>query len=163
MVPFGCSVPTRVETTTFVLRPLRFADAEADYEAWSTSIKELRGTFGPESNWPAREMTLEDNALDLAWHQREHESRASFAYTVVDTEDMFCLGCVHLSPARKVGFEVEVYYWARAGGGPLGLEQTLGNFVREWVRDAWPLDGVVYPGREVDWDAYLALPDSPHW
>jgi hypothetical protein len=163
MVPFGQPVPTRAETALFVVRPLLVTDAEADHEAWSSGVEELQGTFGPGSVWPADDMTLEDNVLDLAWHQREHESRGSFAFTVVDPDDVRCLGCIYLSPARKVGYQVEVHHWARPRGGPPELEQALGDFVREWVQDAWPLDGVLHPGLDVDWDTYLALPDQPHW
>ncbi len=148
---------------SFLTCPLSSADAEPDFEAWSTSIEHLQGIFGPESNWPTTEMTLEENSIDLAWHQREHESASSFAFTVFDINDARCLGCVYLSPARKVGYEVEVFYWVRASEVSSGLDQTLGTYVHQWLQDVWKFDSVVFPGRDVAWDDYMQLSYQSHW
>lgn len=93
LTPAGFVPPERIVTDQFVLRPLKYADAERDYDAWSTSIDHLRGVFGPHSAWPRPDMTLEENAIDLAWHQREHEMKSSFAYTVLSNPtETTCIG-----------------------------------------------------------------------
>src|SRR4051794_6063217 len=114
MTPPAHLVPERVVTDRFVVRPLTVADVAADFEAWSSSIDHLHGVFGPGNDWPEPEMTLEDNAVDLAWHQREFATRSSFAYTVLSPDEATCVGCCYLDPARKTGYDAEVHYWVRA-------------------------------------------------
>ncbi len=160
MIPPGFTPPHRVVTDHFVVRPLLSADAEPDFEAWSTSLEHLRGLFGPSSDWPTSEMTLEENVIDLAWHQREHEVGSSFAFTVLDIDEERCLGCIYFNPAQKVGYEVECFYWVRATD--VALDGELGAFIDEWL-ETWPFESVVLPGRNTSWDEYSALPDQPHW
>lgn len=163
MVSSQFQVPTQVVTDLFLVRPLVVGDAKADYEAWTSSIEHLQGIFGPNSSWPSLDMTLEDNAIDLAWHQREYEIGSSFAYTVFNTDNTVCLGCVYVGPARKVGYDAEVFYWVRANQADKGLDKVLGAFVHDWISKYWPFTSVVYPGRSLSWAAYLPKDDKPHW
>jgi RimJ/RimL family protein N-acetyltransferase len=163
LVPVHFQVPSRIVKDRFVMRPLLYSDAKPDYEAWHSSLDHLHGIFGPTSKWPDAGMTLEDNAIDLAWHQREHESASSFAYTVFDSGEKTCLGCVYISPSRKENFEAEIYYWVRASEAETGLESELGSFVRHWITAVWPFNAVVYPGRDISWKDFGALADREHW
>jgi RimJ/RimL family protein N-acetyltransferase len=163
MTPPGHLVPERVVTDRFVVRPLTVDDVEADYDAWSTSIEHLRGIFGPGSHWPDPGMTLEDNRIDLAWHQREFGARSSFAYTVLGADERTCVGCCYLDPARKAGFDAEAHYWVRASEAGTGLDDALGRWLRGWLAAEWPFEHVAFPGRDVGWAEYAALPDQPHW
>ncbi|MGI8648651.1 MAG: hypothetical protein ACR2JX_10565 [Mycobacteriales bacterium] len=163
MVSPGFAIPDRVSTERFLVRPLLFTDAALDYGAWSTSIEHLQSIFGPHSSWPNKEMTLEENGIDLAWHQREHEWASSFAYTVSNLDETVCLGCIYLSPARKVGYDAEVFYWVRASEATNGFDASLGRFVHTWLSTAWPFSSVVYPGRDLEWEEYLSMDDRPHW
>ncbi len=163
MVPEGFNVPERLVTETFTLRPLLAKDAEVDFEAWTTSVEHLQGIFGPRSSWPSTDIGLEDNTIDLAWHQREHEMRSSFAFAVVSPDDTTSLGCVYFTSARKLGYEVETYYWVRASQLRSGLDIALGDAVRSWLKDDWPFQRIAYPGRDVQWPQYEALEDQPHW
>jgi hypothetical protein len=163
IVPDGFQVPTGAATEAFSLRPLQFGDAASDYEAWQSSIDDLQGIFGPTSTWPTAEMTLEDNAIDLAWHQREHETASSFAYTVFDSGNERCLGCVYISPSRKVHFDAVVFYWVRVSEMETGLECSLREFLNQWLADAWPFSAIAYPGRDLSWPAFDALIDREHW
>jgi RimJ/RimL family protein N-acetyltransferase len=163
LVPVDFQVPGRVVAGRFIIRPLKFTDAEADYEAWNSSIDHLRGIFGPDSEWPDPAMSLQDNAIDLAWHQREHEQRGSFAYSVLDPAEATCLGCVYINPSRKVPHDAEIFYWVRASEANTGLAEELASFVRSWVNELWPFSNVVYPGRDISWDEFAALADREHW
>ena len=156
-------VPNQVVTDRFLIRPLCYADALFDYEAWQSSLEHLRGVFGPDSDWPDPTMLLQENAIDLAWHQREHEQRGSFAYTVFDPANVMCLGCIYINPARKVPFDAEVFYWVRTSALQDGLDKAVGDFVKWWLADIWPFDAVAYPGREVSWEDFAELADKEHW
>jgi len=93
-------VPAGLETQKFKLRMLTINDLVKDYDAVMSSVDHLRSSFSvnSESDWPER-LTLEDNLIDLGWHQREFTLRYSFAYTVMTPDEIRCLGCVYLNPS----------------------------------------------------------------
>ncbi|NNE07528.1 MAG: GNAT family N-acetyltransferase, partial [Gemmatimonadetes bacterium] len=117
-VPEDFEVPTQLETTEFRLRMLTIHDVVKDFDAVITSAEHL-GTIWPGGTWPEG-LTLEQNLIDLGWHQKEFQSRRSFAYTVVSPDEAMVKGCVYIEPTRKKGYDAEVYVWARqselAGG-----------------------------------------------
>jgi hypothetical protein len=78
-----------------------------------TSIDHLQGAFGPHSTWPTEELKLEQNLIDLGWHHKEFQRRNSFAYTVMNSDESRCLGCVYIDPSYKTGYDAIVYLWVR--------------------------------------------------
>ena len=61
--------PRLLETPRLRLRPLLITDAVRDYDAVMTSRKELWDHFGPGSGWPEESLSLEQDIVDLGWHQ----------------------------------------------------------------------------------------------
>ena len=70
-------IPEKLETEEFRLRMLTVNDVVKDYDAVMSSIDELK-TIWQDSDWPVG-LTLEENLIDLGWHQREFLTRRSFA------------------------------------------------------------------------------------
>lgn len=66
----------------------------------------------PASGWPVG-LTLEQNLIDLGWHQKEFQTRRSFAYTVVSLDESMVLGCVYLNPSSKRDYDAVAFLWAR--------------------------------------------------
>jgi hypothetical protein len=158
-VPADFSVPEKLETAEFRLRMLTVNDVVKDYDAVMTSVDHLRGVFGPYSSWPSPELTLEQDLIDLGWHQKEFQRRSSFAYTVMDPSESTCLGCVYIDPTDKRGYEAEAYLWVRKSAFDSGLDPTLFQAVKKWIAEKWPFDKVAYPGRDIDWETWEALPE----
>lgn len=156
-VPKDFAVPTTLETTEFRLRMLTVNDVVKDFDAVITSTEHLK-TIWP-GTWPAG-LTLEQNLIDLGWHQKEFQTRRSFAFTVVDPSGERVLGCVYIEPTRKRGYDAEVYLWARQSELAKGLETRLYDAVKKWVTDDWPFEGAAYPGRDIDWERWLKIPDE---
>jgi hypothetical protein len=150
LLPEGVEVPERVEGEGFVLRPLRLADAEADYEAVMESAGRLRGFMNPGSDWPEG-LTLHENRVDLGWHEREFTLGHSFAWTVVDARS--CLGCAYLYPSDRAGFDAMAFWWVRESA--LALDGAVGAAFRGTLAGL-PLR-VAYPGREIPWPDWQAL------
>lgn len=146
LVPGDFAVPARLETGEFVLRMLSVHDVVRDYDAVMGSIGHLRGLMKPGSTWPEG-LTVEDNLIDLGWHQREFTMRRSFAYTVVAPDEARCLGCCYIYPTDLDGFDAEAYYWAREDRLADGLEERLGRAFRDWLARDWPFTRVAFPGR----------------
>ena len=158
-LPENFVVPRLLETARVRLRPLVVADVVKDYEAVMSSRTNLWRLFGAAWGWPAETLTLEDDCRQLAWHEKEFETRSSFDYVVMSLDESQVLGCVYVDPPTKQGFEAEVYFWVRDSELPTGLEGHLSDTVRQWITTSWPLARVAYPGRDIPWSDWDALPE----
>ena len=159
-IPADFAVPAGLETSDFRLRMLTIQDAVKDYEAVVTSREHLRrfsgaGVFGPRSTWPAADLSLEQDLIDLGWHQKEFQNRTSFAYTVMSPYEKRCLGCVYFYPTTAKGYEVQAIAWVRQSD--LHLDEALVKAVKQWLEAAWPWQAVAWPGRDISWDDWLQL------
>jgi hypothetical protein len=146
IVPADFAVPERLETAGFVLRPLTVHDVIRDYDAVMSSAAELKGLMKEGSVWPEG-LTLEENLIDLGWHQREFTVRHSFAFTVVSHDGSRCLGCCYIYPSSDPAFDAAAYYWARQSRIGDAADLALGEAFRAWLARDWPFRHVVFPGR----------------
>jgi hypothetical protein len=96
--------------------------------------------------------------IDLAWHQREFTIRHSFAYTIMSTDEARCLGCLYIFPSDRRGYDAKVFYWVRNGPEAEAREAELGRLIRHWLATRWPFAAVAYPGRDIPWSGWTALP-----
>jgi hypothetical protein len=156
-VPKEFQVPATLETSEFRLRMLSVNDVVKDFDAVMTSVDHCKTIWG--GKWPEG-LTLEQNLIDLGWHQKEFQTRRSFAYTVVQPDESRVLGCVYILPTRKQGYDAEVYLWARQSELASGFEARLNGAVNDWISTHWPFDAVAYPGRGIALDEWRALPDE---
>jgi hypothetical protein len=147
-VPENFQVPEKLETDTFRLRQLTVNDVVKDYDAVMTSIDHLQAVFGKHSTWPSKELTLEQDLIDLGWHEKEFQQRTSFAYTVMNLDESQCLGCVYLLPSQNEEVDAEIYLWVRQSEFDKGLDPILFETVRNWITKVWPFKNVLYPGRK---------------
>ena len=140
-------VPDLVVTDRFRLRSITIHDAFKDYDAVMSSREHLWQRFGASWGWPAVSLSLEQNIIDLAWHQKEFQLRSSFDYAVMAPDESRLLGCVYVDPPDAPGTNAEVWYWARASELASGLEDDLGAFVARWLVEAWPFKVVNLNGQ----------------
>lgn len=158
-VPGEFQVPRTLQGERFRLRMLTIHDVVKDYDAVMSSREHLKGAFGPKNGWPFAGMTLEQNLVDLGWHQGEFIRRRSFAYTVVDLAESRVLGCVYVNPTRKQGYDAAVFLWVRTSEVDKGLDAVLYDTVKRWMTNDWPFKRVAYPGRDIGWDVWEATPE----
>ena len=151
-------VPEILITDKFRMRMLTVNDVVKDYDAVMSSVDHLEGVFGPNSKWPSKELTLEQDLIDLGWHQKEFQRRTSFAYTVMNPDESQCLGCVYIEPAAKRDFDAEVYLWVRKSEYDKGLDNLLFDIVKKWIGNEWPFKNAAFPGREIKWEEWKFLP-----
>jgi len=149
-VPADFVVPLRVEHPQFILRPLLISDVVKDYDAVMTSVDHLKGIFGPTSDWPSANLSLEQDLIDLGWHHKEFQRRTSFAYTMLDADENQCLGCAYIYPSVYDGYDAEAYCWVRASRVD-ELDQPLFDTFKSWLHNSWPFESVIFPGREPTW------------
>ena len=155
-VPDDFLVPAGLETPEFRLRMLTVHDLIKDFDAVMSSVEHLKFVW-PHADWP-ESLTLEQNLVDLGWHQKEFQNRSSFAYAVMDPADKCELGCVYVNPSKKRGYDAVIYLWARQSVLASGLEERLLTTVRVWLASHWPFRNAALPGRDITWDDWNALP-----
>ena len=114
-------------------------DVVKDFEAIHSRV----AADGRDDPWS--ETTLEENLVDLGWHQKEFELRRSFAYTVVAPDESRVLGCVYLYPSDKA--DVEVHMWVRREAWDEGVDPLLEETVRAWLAEKWPFRSADWPER----------------
>ena len=139
-------VPFELLTDQFRLRMLSIHDLIKDYDAVMSSVDHLRNTYSliSGSSWPVG-LTLEEDLIDLGWHQREFTLRYSFAYTVMTLDETQCLGCVYLEPSRKSSFDVVVSMWVRVSELGNGLDSDLYGPLESGSASFGPLPGPPIP------------------
>ncbi|MCK4809169.1 MAG: GNAT family N-acetyltransferase, partial [Candidatus Aenigmarchaeota archaeon] len=108
--------------------------------------------FGPNSKWPEKDLTYEEDLIDLRWHQKEFQERSSFAYTVMNLDETECLGCMYIYPSDNPNYNAIIMMWVRQSEVADGLDEILFSTVKTWIKDKWPFEKVAYPGRDVSWD-----------
>lgn len=156
-VPVDFNVPEQLETDKFRLRMLAVGDVVKDYDAVMSSGDHIQENVWPGSSWPT-DLTLEQNLIDLGWHQKEFQRRRSFAYTVVELDESRVIGCVYIEPTRKKGYDAEVFLWTRPPDQTDFIDEAvLRGVVRAWLRKDWPFESPVFPGTDVSWDDWEKL------
>jgi len=158
-VPAGVTVPIGIESDYFRVRMLTVNDLVKDYDAVMSSVDHLQGVFGPCSSWPIG-LTLEQDLIDLGWHQKEFQRRSSFAYTVMSPDESECLGCVYMYPSEKSGHDAKVILWVRHSEFESGLDEKLYLAVKAWLSAEWWFKSAAFPGREMSRQDWEGLPDN---
>ena len=159
-VPDSFIIPTGIETKDFRIRILTINDLVKDYDAVISSVDHLRGVFGPGSSWPSNDLTLEQDLVDLGWHQKEFERRSSFAFTVMNLDESRCLGCIYVDPSEKAGYEAKAIFWVRQSEIRNDLDEKLFSAVKSWLSEEWWFTTVAFPGRQQSWEQWNSLPDK---
>ncbi|MEU8270718.1 GNAT family N-acetyltransferase [Sphaerisporangium sp. NPDC049002] len=158
-LPRTHEIPQGVDHVSFRIRPITVHDVVKDYEAVMANVGLLRGRF-PLWGWPKDGLTLEEDLIDLAWHQKEALLRNSFNYAIMTPDESRLLGCVYVDPPEKLGADADVSFWVRADQEEPGLEEEVERVVRRWIAEAWPYESVRWPGRDLSWKEWDALPDA---
>ena len=146
-IPADFKVPDPLQTEHFRIRMLTVNDVVKDYDAVMSSVEHLETTkpFGTNHNWP-RELTFEQDLIDLGWHQKEFQLRSSFDYAVMSLDETRLLGCVYIDPARKTGTQADIWFWVRQSEIENGLESILKLFLLSWLAESWPFNTVTFNG-----------------
>jgi hypothetical protein len=56
------SAPPSLQTSALLCRPLKLSDVLKDYDAVMTSRTDIQFVFGPDVDWPAADLSIEQGA-----------------------------------------------------------------------------------------------------
>ena len=155
-VPSDFKIPDTLENAHFRARMLTVNDVVKDYDAVMTSIDHLQKMYAS-SDWPNKELTFEQDLIDLGWHQKEFQLRRSFAYTIVSLDESQVIGCLYINPTTKGDYDASITMWVRTSVLDKGLDTIVFNSVKQWIAKDWPFKKVAYPGREIKWEDWGAM------
>ena len=131
----GRAIPREAALGPFRMHWLTMADTEEDYEAVMESAEALSAQS--HDGWPEG-LTLEENRIDLAWHQREFTCNRSFAWIVRDAGGAY-LGCAYVYPSITGAPECEVRFWFRSGLEPVPDRADFARRLMGWLSGPpWP-------------------------
>ncbi|MGR6902294.1 GNAT family N-acetyltransferase [Glutamicibacter sp. BSL13] len=153
----GFEAPDELVTESFLLRPIRAADAQLDYEAVMERKDFLRDW--EQTGWPEDGFMVEDNHQDLARLEERHSENRAYAYTVMTHDQKLCLGCVYVMPTDAsmfstakitalgekgwTDFEGAVYFWTRGPKDGSDLNRQLLECLRHWFTSDWGFAGLL--------------------
>jgi len=162
-LPEAFEHPLRVELSTgHHLRPISAEDVDLDIVAVMSSQERLFSIYGRAWGWPPPTMTAEQDRADLQHHADEIEAHESFNYAVFDENETVLVGCVYIDPPEKVGeADAEISWWVADAFVGTAVQAALDELVPRWVAEVWPLRHPRYVGRDLSWDAWIALDDRP--
>src|SRR3954451_18054562 len=103
-LPRDFQPPAGLEPARFPLRPITIHDVVKDYDAVMTSREHLWELFGEAWRWPPATLTLEEDLVDLAWHQKEGELKHSFNFAVMSPDERRLRAWCYVAPPTKSGF-----------------------------------------------------------
>ena len=142
--------PTNLVKEDYITRKLCARDVYLDYFAVISSIDIIHKTRG--GTWPSPDLTIEEDLIDLSWHQREFESNSSFAFTIMNLDETECLGCIYFYPPRsemsdaksEEGFDVNVSWWITQKFYDLGKYDQVCWDIRKWIESSWSFKRVYF-------------------
>jgi|LakMenEpi03Aug12_release.lakeMendotaPanAssembly.Ray.scaffolds.fasta_scaffold74846_6 hypothetical protein len=87
----------------YYARKLKASDCYQDYTSVLESIDIIKETRG--GDWNVDNMNLEENLIDLAYHQRQSEYNQAFVYAIFTPDKNEYIGCFYIYP---IGFRAEI-------------------------------------------------------
>jgi hypothetical protein len=130
-------IPKKIKSKSFIAEILLAKNFEEDLKHVLENEKLIKKTRGNAGSWPnPKTLTLEENKIDLSWHQREFENGTSFAFILRDFDGSY-VGCAYLYPmnfrskienARK--YDLDFSFWIVQKYYDLSYYEKVKN---EWI------------------------------
>lgn len=144
-------VPKELIFENIKIRQLKGTDNELDYQAV------IESGFRPEG------FLKEENLEQISRHERDHNDKKEFAFTIMDVNETICYGCIFikpLSPFLKFAFFNErvieqlgitetdpgISFWITPRGWEIGLYEKLLKELITWFEKEWTYDNLYFLG-----------------
>lgn len=128
------ALPRDFRLGSFHLTPLSPAQTEEDYGAVMAAAPVITGVFG--GDWP-QGLTLEDNRVDMGWHDREFTARRSFAWILRDEADDY-IGCFYIYPDIGARGRATAVFWLCDVPDRLQVATELKALLEAWMAESLP-------------------------
>jgi hypothetical protein len=151
--PKDKEIPKELVFENYKLRQLRATDNDLDYAAV------IESGFRPEG------FPKEENLEQISRHEKSHDMREEFAYTILNLEETYCYGCLFIKPIvpflkfaffndrliedlsleeNNPGFS----FWLTPKGWEEGLYSKLLDKLSFWFKSGWSYDKIFIIGMD---------------
>ena len=127
--------PRTFDLGAFQLTPLTAQEVEEDYAAVVKAGPLLVEIW---EGWPEG-LTLDENRVDLAWHDREFTLKRSFSWILRDAAGLY-LGCFYVFPAAGARGTAEAVLWVGDVADRTAIAQAAYEALQLWLTKALPRD-----------------------
>jgi len=154
MTPFfpeDKEVPEELIFDKIKVRQLKSTDNELDY------LAVIESGFRPEG------FPKEENLEQIARHERDHNDKKEFAFTIMDVDETICYGCIFvkpLTPFLKFAFfndrvieklelletDPSISFWITPRGWEINLYEKLIKELITWFEKEWPYEQLYFLG-----------------
>jgi hypothetical protein len=149
--PNDKEVPSKLIFDSILIRQLRSTDNELDYQAV------IESGFRPEG------FPKEENLKQISKHERDHNDRKEFAFTIMDVNETICYGCIFIKPINpflKFAFfndrviesldikenDPGISFWITPKGWKLNLFERILKELKNWFKAEWSYDRLFFLG-----------------
>jgi hypothetical protein len=130
-----------------------------DYPAVMGSQARLWTIFGEAWGWPRPSLTFEEDAADLARHDKEMKENRSFNYALLNEPETALFGCVYIDPPERTGADADISWWVVDDLVGSALASSLDDVVPRWIEREWPFLEPRFVGLTITWDEWIRLPE----
>ena len=143
--PSDKDVPKELVFNSIKIRQLKATDNDLDY------LAVIESGFRPEG------FPKEENLKQISRHENDHNNKIEFAFTILDSEETKCYGCIFIKPIvpfLKFAFlndrifehwdfddtDPGVSFWITPSGWKLDLYKKLLIELPIWFKEEWPYE-----------------------
>jgi hypothetical protein len=153
LVPDGFVAPRRLRFGDLVATAISRCDLADDVAGINANLELIARSRG--GGWPTGPVTLEENYVDLVWHELEFRENYSYTY-VLRRFDGTYVGCAYLYPVgRRVRLrdnpdaDVDVSWWLTEPAHIAGLNATTHRALQHWIMSEFPFRHPVYSNADL--------------
>jgi len=149
--PEDKETPKELFFNSIKIRQLRSTDNELDYQAVI------------ESGFRSEGFPKEENLKQISRHERDHNDRKEFAFTIMDVDETVCFGCIFIKPINpflKFAFfndrvieslnikenDPGISFWITPKGWDLNLFAKILKELINWFKNEWPYERLFFLG-----------------
>ena len=140
------AIPAEYISEEYVFRPLTTKDVKLDYDAVMESKTSLRRIWN--STWPSDDFSIEENYDDLERHEMDHLARKEFTFTIMNSDETECLGCMYFRPLLESfstgDYQTAVRFWVRSSRIQDNLDKRVLEGIIHWLQSEWKFNKIVF-------------------
>lgn len=130
LIPDDFQVPDRYHSEKFIFIPLTINLCELDFDAVLDNDESKTNVLPPKH-------TLHQNLIDLGYHQKEMQKKASFTYSILTPDEKKCMGCVYIYPSDIENFDADIEFWVR--NSCTNLYDEIKSGLESWIETDWKI------------------------
>ena len=154
VLPEGFQPPDSMSYEGIRAHVLTRDDLDDDVRGINSSLELIRRTRG--RGWPMGPVTVDDDFVDLVWHEAEFRNGYSYSYALRDAAGGY-LGCCYLYPVGRrvpltdelLAHDIDVSWWVTEDAHRAGYYAIACAALHHWARVDFPFEAPYFSNVEI--------------